>query len=282
MVLALDNQNRKARYLVDEFDQGGHNEDESQPKQAAAASPPADVKPTAPARTVAPAAPQGPPQQGWAAHAQPNLRSPAVPVSDAETAARHGALASEVERLANEKSALETALHQERALIEAALRRKSQLNTEIAKAQSTLNRHEGDMATVEHQRRTELEVHLQQLTANLRELQSHTAAAKADLELARAERQALEQTLQKLRTDIGAMAQSRADEEGASSSEREKALTDLGTLQAQASEASVQLEDARAQFENNVSVWEDRISRLRTEIEQLETQRAKLLKSSRA
>lgn len=295
MVLALDDRNQKARYLTAELDERGTDEDEPMPPE-----PPYEGPKQQPSlqRTI-PVAARRPIQPGPLT-TQPSVVEPVHPAAhelarmqpqgpahgrqasganQAEMEARRQGMTAEIERLAREKANLETTLAQERSLIEAALRRKAQLNTEIAQAQSNLGKHETELAVAEQRRRAEVEAKLQELGAALQQVQTETAAAKADLELQRAERAALEQTLQKLRSDVGSMARSKLDEESAVSVTRDKARADLDAALAETATAKAQLDEARAGFERNVAVWEDRITRLRAEIEQLEAHRAKLLKS---
>jgi len=233
-VLGMDPRNAKARYLIADLDERGTTEDHHV-EPAATVPPPAAPGAGPPAREAA-----GFPSVAPAGSA---TFGSSGPVDSAQSDLR-----ADIERLTEQRADIQAQLASERALIESAIRRKSELHTELAQAQSAVGRVQSEA---------------------LRDLQRAVAEAQAALEGLRAEHDALERTVMQFR-----------DEEREAAAGRDQARSEVEALERRLEDMKAQVEMHEAlgrQAVSSAGVWEERVRRLRDEVDELEG-RAKFLR----
>jgi len=261
-VLGKDPRNAKARYLIADLDEKGETENHPvEPEPRAVPAPDAT-------RVVAPVARQ--PLVGVASE-----RVAAASPTSVESSASGGVDAArqrtdaDIAELTRQRAEVEAQLATERALIESAIRRKSQLHTELAQAQSAVGRAQSEALLAAERRRAELEAQVEEHAAALRDVQREVSGAQAALESFRLEHDALERSVAKLR-----------EEENETSASRDKARAEIEDLSRQLEELKAQVEMHEAlgrQAVSSAGVWEERVRRLHDEVDELEG-RAKYLR----
>jgi len=225
LALSLDPRNQKARYLIADLDEKGAVEEEAPSVEQAT------VEQARPPHVMVGQLDQGRP-----------LQPP--PAQHSELMPSHGELEADIRRLMDERAKLEATLAEERALIETAIRRKSQLHTELAQTQAAIGKAQADVAQAVELRRAQLESDLEDLRARLADARQEAET----LETGRAERDEVIAAGDRARVELEAVRRH------------------IEELSAHASA----LDEANRQAEKGLSMADERARRLRDEIAQLE------------